>query len=141
MLKTSPVRITLLIAFAAYLWVRATARAQGLGDVVVYSAAGVASAIALTWICWSFASVAFTRRTAVTSAIAGLVICTPLLYMMLTGYTDKIGSAVVLAATAGGVAAMTGAIWSVAHLVRGSLSEWKNDRSDTGAFPMKEAHR
>jgi hypothetical protein len=142
MLKSNPVRITALISLAAYLWLRATARAHGgLGNVFVFSAAGIVSAIALTWVCWSFASVAFTRRTAAISAIVGLVICTPLIYMMLTGNTDKVASQLVLAVTAAGAAAMAGAIWSVAHAVRGSLTEWKNDRSDTADFSIKEAHR
>jgi hypothetical protein len=60
--------------------------------------------------------------------------------MLLTGYTDKIGSAVVLACTAAAVAAMAGALWSVAHLVRNSFLEWKHSHSNAVSH-MKEALR
>jgi hypothetical protein len=141
MLKTRLIRMTPVVLLALYVWTRAVLRAGGIGSVLEFSVAGVVSAITLTWICRAFASVTFTRRTLTTSAVAGFLIFTPLIYMLLSGDPDKSESAVVLAATAGCVAAMTGAVWSVAHLVRSAFAEWRNDRPGPHWLTMKEAHR
>lgn len=125
MLKTRPFPAVAATILAVYLWTRGVSRAGGFSGVLEFAAAGIVSAIALTWICRSFASVPFTRRTAALSTAAGFFVLTPFIYMMLTGYTDKTGSVVILATTAAATAAMAGALWSVSHLVRNSFSEWR----------------
>lgn len=81
------------------------------------------------------------RPVRIAMVTVGIVVVMPIIYMVRSGYTDKIGSAVVLAITALAVAVMAGALWNVAHVARSAFALWKNDRSDTGTFPMKEARQ
>jgi hypothetical protein len=141
MLKNGRFRIVALAALAVYLWARAISR-EGTADVFSYAIAGILSGLALTWICWSFATVSFTRRTALASASVGLFVFTPLIAMLLTGSPGVLdSSAVVLATAAGCVAAMAGAVWGVAHLAKSAFTDWRDEKHGSNTMTLRQAHR
>lgn len=141
MSKKRLVQIAVVAGVAVLLWARAITR-QGAQDVFGYAIAGTLSGIALGWIVWSFATVTFTRKTAVDSLLVGFFIFTPLIAMLLApSRTPLDSSAVVLATTAGCVAAMAGAIWGVSHLAHDAFASWRNERKTTKTLSLGEAHR
>lgn len=141
MSKKRLLQVGLLAGFAVFLWVRAISR-EGAAEILGYSIAGTLSGIALGWIVWSFATVPFTPRTAVDSLLVGFFIFTPLIAMLLAPSRAPIdSSAVVLATTAGCIAAMIGAIWGVSHLAHDAFASWRDERKTTKNLSLGEAHR
>ena len=141
MSKTRRIQIAVVAGLAVFLWARAIAR-EGAPEVFSYAIAGTLSGIALGWIMWSFATVAFTRKTAVDSLLVGFFMFTPLIAMLLApSRTPLDSSAVVLATTAGCVAAMAGAIWGVSHLAHDAFASWRNERKTSKPLSLEGAHR
>lgn len=142
MSKSGRLRVAALAALAVYLWARSISREGSVEAVLSYAIAGILSGIGLAWIGWSFASASFTRKTAILSASVGFFIFTPLIAMLLTGNKNPLdSSAVVLATTAGCVAAMAGAIWGVSHLARDAFADWRGERKGAHSLPLRQAHR
>jgi hypothetical protein len=137
-------RLLQIVAFAllaVFLWVRALSR-EGAQEILSFAIAGTLSGIALGWIVWSFATVPFTRKAAVDSLLVGFFIFTPLVAILLApSETPLDSSGVVLATTAGCVAAMAGAIWGVSHLAHDAFAGWRNERKTTRHLSLGEAHR
>jgi len=134
-------QIVVFALLAVFLWMRAISR-EGAQEIFSYAIAGTLSGIALGWIVWSFATVPFTRKTAVDSLIVGFFIFTPLIAMLLAPSTTPLdSSAVVLATTAGCVAAMAGAIWGVSQVAQDAFSSWRNERKTIKPLSLGEAHR
>lgn len=126
---------------AVLLWSRVASSDGGVLPVLSYSLAGVLSAVALVWIGRAFASLPFTRRSAVRSAVTGLVICTPAIALLLGPNTDTSHSAaVVLALTAAAIAAIIGSLWGIVTLAADAFGEWRHDR-ETGQLTLGGAHR
>lgn len=141
MSKKRLIQVAIVAGLAVFLWSRAISR-EGAPEVFGYAIAGTLSGIALGWIVWSFATVTFTRKTAVDSLLVGFFIFTPLIAMLLAPSTTPLdSSAVVLATTAGCVAAMAGAIWGVSHLAHDAFASWRNERKTTTPLSLGEAHR
>lgn len=121
--------IALLTVFAVFLWTRSVSREGSVAAVLGFAIAGTLSGLALTWIGWSFASAAYTYKTAIVSACVGFFIFTPLIALLLSGNANpQDSSAVVLATAAGCVAAMGGVVWGVMHLARDAFADWEAHR-------------
>jgi len=134
-------QIVVFALLAVFLWMRAISR-EGAQEIFSYAIAGTLSGIALGWIVWSFATVPFTRKTAVDSLIVGFFIFTPLIAMLLAPSTTPLdSSAVVLATTAGCIAAMAGAIWGVSHLAHDAFASWRTEKKTSKALSLRGAHR
>jgi Kef-type K+ transport system membrane component KefB len=141
MSKKRLIQVAIVAGLAVFLWARALSR-EGAPEVLGYAIAGTLSGIALGWIVWSFATITFSRKTAVSSLLVGFFIFTPLIAMLLApSRTPLDSSAVVLATTAGCVAAMAGAIWGVSHLAHDAFASWRNERKTTKPLSLGEAHR
>lgn len=141
MSKKRLLQIAALAGLAVFLWARAISR-EGVTEVFSYAIAGTLSGIGLAWIGWAFASETFTRRTGIISLLVGFFILTPLIAMLLiVSRTPLDSSAVVLATTAGCLAAMAGAIWGVAHLARDAFAGWLEERKPAEKLSLREAHR
>lgn len=141
MSKKRMLQVGLFAGLAVLLWARAISR-ESVQEVLSYAITGALSGIALGWITWSFATVPFTRGAAVDSLLVGLFIFTPLISMLLApSGTPLDSSAVVLATTAGCVAAIVGAIWGVSHLAHDAFASWRNERRNQKTFSLGEARR
>lgn len=141
MSKKRSIQLAVLVGLAGFLWARAISR-EGAPEVFGYAIAGTLSGIALGWIVWSFATITFTRKTAAGSLLVGFFIFTPLIAMLLApSRTSLDSSAVVLATTAGCVAAMAGAIWGVSHLAHDAFASWRNERKTPKRLSLGDAHR
>lgn len=102
---------------AGLLWARAASIEGSIAGVAVYAIAGTLSGFALTWVAREFALLDFTRRLAGRSAVAGFLILTPLISMLIDESADPSNtSSIVLAFAAAGAAAFGGTLWSVLKL-------------------------
>ena len=141
MSKKRLLQLAVFAGLALFLWARAVSR-EGAQEVFSYAIAGTLSGIGLGWIAWSFATVSFTRRIAFDSLLVGFFVFTPLIAMLLApSRTPFDSSAVVLATTAGCVAAIAGAIWGVSHLAHDAFASWRNERKTTKNLSLGDAHR
>jgi len=141
MSKRRLLQIAVFGGLAVFLWARAISK-EGAQEIFSYAIAGTLSGIALGWIVWSFATVTFTRKIAVESLFVGFFVFTPLIAMLLAPSSIPLdSSAVVLATTAGCVAAMVGAIWGVSHLAHDAFAGWRNERKTTRTLSLGGARR
>ena len=141
MSKRRLLQIAVFGGLAVFLWARAISK-EGAQEIFSYAIAGTLSGIALGWIVWSFATVTFTRKIAVESLFVGYFVFTPLIAMLLAPSSIPLdSSAVVLATTAGCVAAMVGAIWGVSHLAHDAFAGWRNERKTTRTLSLGGARR
>jgi hypothetical protein len=132
MSKRGWLRLAACVLVAAFLWVRIAPVEGGINRVLIYALSGTIAGLGLTWIGRTFASVPFTKRTALLSAGFGFIMLTPVIAAVLRdSEAQSEASVVVLAVSAAATAAMWGAVWRVMHLARDAFNEWRRENGST----------
>lgn len=142
MSKKGSLGLAASVLIAGFLWLLVAPVEGGVGRVLIYALSGTLAGVGLSWIVRTFASVPFTKRTALLSAGFGFIMLTPVIAALFRdSEAQSEASVVVLAVSAAATAAMWGAFWGVMHLARDAFSEWRRGNgSAIRRLTLGEAH-